>query len=166
MAVLAGTYCELGGRGASGVLRLTALLSASAALLTGCGRGVTVSPPTPTLQAATACQALSAALPARVLGEQRRPIEPESPWTAAWGGSPIVLRCGVPAPVAMQPTSELLTVDSIDWLPETLDRGALFTTVGRTAYVEVTVPTMYAPEARALTDLAAAVRTAVPPVGA
>ena len=39
--------------------------------------------------------------------------------------------------------------------PSRRQRRHLFTTIGRTAYVEVGVPTHYTPEANALVDLAA-----------
>jgi hypothetical protein len=42
-------------------------------------------------------------------------------------------------------------------LPEQLERGYLFTTVGRAPAVEVSVPDAYRPESDALVDLAPAV---------
>ena len=58
-----------------------------------------------------------------------------------------------PAPTALTPTSQLLTVDGVDWLPEQLTAGYLFTTVGRQVNVEVAVPDAYTPEADVLVDL-------------
>jgi len=98
-----------------------------------------------------------AALPGRVDGQTRVDRTPESLLTAAWGDPAIVVRCGVATPEALQPTSQLVTVDGIDWLPENLASGYRFTTVGRLANVEVTVPDHYAPEADALVDLAATI---------
>ena len=86
---------------------------------------------------------------------------PSSTLTAAWGSSLIVLRCGVGRPGALVPTSELTTVDNVDWLPERLAHGVRFTTVGRLANVEVTVPDTYAPEASALADLSPAIEQTV-----
>jgi len=60
--------------------------------------------------------------------------------TAAWGATPVVLRCGVGRPGALTATSQLTTVDGVDWLPERLQHGVRFTAIGRVAYVEVTVP--------------------------
>jgi hypothetical protein len=76
-----------------------------------------------------------------------------------------VLRCGVPTPAALAPTSQLLTVDGVDWLPEQLTHGYLFTTVGRSVNVEVSVPDAYSPEAGALADLAPSIAATIPPSG-
>ena len=56
-----------------------------------------------------------------------------------------MLRCGVGVPAALTPTAELVTVDGVDWLPEPLTAGYLFSTVGRVVVVEVAVPDTYAP---------------------
>ena len=96
------------------------------------------------------------ALPRTVAGQDRRTTTPEG-LTAAWGDPPIVLRCGVPRPAALMPTSQLVTVDGVDWFAEPLSNGYLFTTYGRAAYVEVAVPSAYQPPAAVLTELAAAV---------
>ncbi len=72
-----------------------------------------------------------------------------------------MLRCGVATPAALTPTSQLLTVDGVDWLPEELSAGYLFTTVGRSLNVEVSVPGAYSPESDALVDLSTAVAATV-----
>ena len=74
----------------------------------------------------------------------------------------MVLRCGVGVPSALTPTSTLQVINDVDWLPEELSAGYLFTTVGRTASVEVSVPDAHRPEANALVDLAAAIGSRVP----
>ena len=51
-----------------------------------------------------------------------------------------------------------------DWFAEQLTHGVRFTTTGRDAYVEVTVPDADAPEAGVLGDLAQAIRSSVPTV--
>ena len=89
-------------------------------------------------------------------------MQPPSPQTAAWGGAPIVLRCGVGPPAALQPTSELTTIDGIDWLPEQVDGASRYTTVGRVANVEVSVPADDQPAANVLVDLSAAINRADP----
>ena len=63
------------------------------------------------------------------------------------------MRCGVANPAALTPTSQLVTVDGVDWLPEQLTEGYLFTSVGREVNVEVSVPDDYSPEADVLVDL-------------
>ena len=42
-----------------------------------------------------------------------------------------MLRCGVGTPAALQPTSELTTIDGVDWLQEDADSATRWTTVGR-----------------------------------
>jgi uncharacterized protein DUF3515 len=128
-------------------------------------RPVAVEPASPSGAAAAACRALHDALPSQVGGLAGRPTTPASATTAAWGDTPILLRCGVGRPAGLEPTSELTTVDGVDWFPQQLTHGYRFTTVGRTAFVEVTVPDADGPEVRALVDLAPAVTHAVPATG-
>ena len=132
--------------------------------LSGCGGGpAKVAPPVPTsAPAARACAALSAALPDVLDGHNARSTEPDSELTAAWADPAIVLRCGVATPPELRPTSELYTINDIDWLPVDTDRGWRFTTVGRIANVEVTVPNRYEPAVNPLVDLAAAIAATVP----
>jgi hypothetical protein len=132
--------------------------------LAACSRPVEVAVPTPSAGAAAVCNDVMAALPGTVLDQPTADRTPESPFTAAWGSPPIVLRCGVTTPSGLQPTSQLATVNSVDWLPERSGDGYRFTTVGRTANVELVVPGAYAPEADALVDLAATVRAHDPTV--
>ncbi len=108
------------------------------------------------------CTELSTQLPDTVAGQEARATEPESPFTAAWGTPAIVLRCGVPRPAALGRTSQLTSINDVDWFAEELTKGYLFTTFGRQAYVEVTVPDDYAPEAGPVTEISAAVTAAVP----
>jgi hypothetical protein len=144
-------------------------LVAALALLTvtACSSGLPVSPPDPlpTGAAAYACSTLHGRLPDEVSGQTVTATEPQSPLTSAWGTPSIVLRCGVGVPAALTPTSQLLTVDGVDWLPEKLTAGYLFTTVGRAVNVEVSVPSAYTPEADALADLSPAVAAAIPASG-
>ena len=74
-------------------------------------------------------------------------------FSAAWGKPAIVLRCGVAAPPGLTPTSECLEVNGVGWYAEEATGGMIFTTIGRAAFVEVSVPTKYAPESGALVDL-------------
>ena len=120
-----------------------------------------MTPPAADASTRAVCARVTAALPQSVAGQDRRATTPQGP-TAAWGDPPIVLRCGVPRPAALTPTSQLLTVDGVDWFAEPLTGGYLFTTYGREANVEVAVPAAYAPESGPLADLAAAVAASVP----
>jgi hypothetical protein len=118
--------------------------------------------PTPDASAAAACRQLAGAWPTTVLDHQAVDVSPSSALTHAWGDPAIVARCGVATPSALQPDSQLATVNGVDWLPEQTGDGYRFTTVGRVANVEVTVPDHYAPEATALVDLAAAIKQTNP----
>lgn len=84
-------------------LRVPALsVLASVLALAGCTPGDSVArvdpPPTPPADVAGFCAALHKELPETVAGLARAEAAPESDLTAAWGGSAIVLRCGIPKP--------------------------------------------------------------------
>lgn len=133
-------------------------------LLAGCSRGLPVPPPEPQPSGSAyfACANLKAQLPERVLGNGTTATTPWSSLTTAWGDPAIVLRCGVPAPAALTPTSQLITIDGVDWFPEQLERGYLFTTYGLSLNVEVAVPSAYSPEADALTEISASIAETIP----
>ena len=134
---------------------------------TACSSGLPVQPPNPppTGAAAFGCSAIHGRLPDRVAGQTVTAITPKSPLTSAWGTPAIILRCGVGVPKALTPTSQLLTVDGVDWLPEQLTKGYLFTTVGRGISVEVSVPDAYSPEADALADISPVIASLDPMTG-
>lgn len=124
----------------------------------GCDSGVPVAVPSPAPEVATACEPLVAAVPGKVLDAKRRDATPPSRLTAAWGDPPIELTCGVAPPAAMATAmSQCFEVNGVGWYAEPAVNGYIFTTVGRKLYVEVTVPTHYAPEANALTELSDAI---------
>ncbi|MBO3746304.1 DUF3515 family protein [Streptosporangiaceae bacterium NEAU-GS5] len=106
-------------------------------MASACSGTVRVDPPTPSPEAAAACERLAAALPTTLDGAAREPSEPASPYVAVWGG--IALRCGVPRPVSMSPTDQVSDVNGVGWYPDP-KRPALFTAIDLDAYVEVTVP--------------------------
>jgi Protein of unknown function (DUF3515) len=141
---------------------------AAGALLTvlaGCGIGAVQVPvpPNPPPAVARLCDTLRAKLPAKLHGRSRRATTPRSPLVTAWGSPAIVLRCGVPRPIALQPTSELVVINGVSWLPVPPDRPVTFTAVGRLAYVEVTVPGAYQPPGDVLIELAGQIKAAIPP---
>jgi hypothetical protein len=150
------------------------LLAPAAALVVavaGCGSGgpVAVSPPSPSGATAAICRALHARLPAKVDGLTEAATQPASQYTAAWGDPAVVLRCGVARPQVLtpgtptyDPTTDVLSVNNVSWLPDQLSSGYTFTTSDRQAFIEVTVPAQYAPEVNPLTDLAAAIAKADP----
>jgi len=131
----------------------------------GCGQDpVKVQSPELTSSAREVCDRLVPALPDRVDGADRRETT-QPALTAAWGDPPLVLRCGVTRPADLSPTSEILEVEGVEWFLVESGAGYTFTTVGRTAHVELTVPAeVDRSEATApLVDLAAAVAGHDPP---
>jgi len=129
-------------------------------ILSGCGGAVQVEPPTPEPAAAAACRALAERLPARLDGTDRAESTPASPYVAVWGEGRIALRCGVPRPVTMAATDQVPEIDGVAWYADPA-RPALFTAIGRTAYVEVTIAREHVPQ-NVLVDLAAPIKAALP----
>jgi hypothetical protein len=97
------------------------------------------------------CTALLAALPPALDGPDgplpSRPIgEPVQAGARAWAAAPrpVVLRCGLPRPQELTPTSQLLVVNGVQWLK--LDDGVpdpdvfTYVAVDRPAYVALTSP--------------------------
>lgn len=145
------------------------MASAAALMLTGlvcaCGdAAVSVTPPTPSDASVTdTCSALKDALPARLQGLHTSKTMPESDLTAAWtdaAGNVVTLRCGVES--FDTATSEIFSVNDIDWSPVERERGTSFVTVGRAVTVQVDVPIALRPEASYLVPLADAIASAVP----
>lgn len=133
-------------------------------VLAGCGGPgpVPVTPPTPGAEAAAACAKLQEAFPDKVDEGKRRETSPESALTAAWRDPAVVLRCGVADP-PVRPTTQLRTINDVDWYTADFEVTGphVYTTVGRVANVELTIPDGRLP-AGALVDLADAVKLAVP----
>jgi len=146
------------------------VLPAVLALLAGgCGGpdAVQVDPAAPPPAAKRVCAKLVAALPDHLDDAERRPTRPEGAPTAAWGDPPLVLRCGVAKPADLGPSSEILEVDDVEWFLAESAAGYTFTTVGRRAYVALTVPPSVrrADATAPLVDLAPAVSRHDPPRG-
>ncbi|MEU5989635.1 DUF3515 domain-containing protein [Spirillospora sp. NPDC047418] len=140
---------------------LAAGLAAVAVLAAACGGGaVQVPVPSPDAAGSRLCQGLR--LPEKVHGQERRDTSPNSPLTAAWGSPAIALRCGVPRPAALRPTSQLVTINGIDWFGTPTDRPVTWTAVGRQAYVEVTVPPKYDPAGDVLIELGPSITSTIP----
>lgn len=120
-----------------------------------------MSDPRPTGIVASVCTDLMTALPSTVLDEDRREVQPGQ-FSAAWGDPTITLRCGGPPPPTLTEASQCFEVNGVGWFAEQGSGGYLFTTIGRSAFVEIGVPSSYAPEANALVDVAAAITAQVP----
>ncbi|MFF3312038.1 DUF3515 domain-containing protein [Streptomyces sp. NPDC002952] len=127
--------------------------------------------PSPGENAARLCRNLDKVLPEKVDGLEREDPEPRSALTAGWGGPAIILRCGVERPAKMvdpkvangdDPDAVGGGVNGVGWLMEELGGGKTrFTTSGRLAYVEVTVP-KDRDDSAVLVDLAKPVKKAIP----
>ncbi|HET8561489.1 MAG TPA: DUF3515 domain-containing protein [Marmoricola sp.] len=102
------------------------------------------------------CPDLVKALPGHVSDQARRRVA-GSPYAAAWGDPPIILRCGVGRPHGFDRFSTCQTANGIDWYvppsdyPEHAD--VLMTTVYREPAVEVHLPAGYRPPVNAMVDL-------------
>lgn len=123
-------------------------------LLASCAAAVP--DPTPDDAAAAVCDKVMAALPDEVAGQTRN--KPDQRFVRQWGGPPIVVRCGIPRPDALQPTSRCDVVNDVGWFAQTEGDDMRFTTIGREIYLDVFVPWQYRPEANVLVDLADAVK--------
>jgi hypothetical protein len=75
-----------------------------------------------------------------------------------------VLRCGVVRPAGLTTTSELVEVNGVAWFLDERPSAYVFTATGRSAYLQVRVPSSVdRTEATApLVDLAAAVKRSLP----
>lgn len=150
-------------------LRLLALPAVPVLLvLAGCAPGEAGAdvqpPPAPPADVARLCAALHEELPKTVAGLARTGTAPASDLTAAWGGSAIVLRCGVPKPPKMaDPEQDGVHVNGVAWLLEQTGGGGFrFTTGMRLAYTEVLVDKEHATDAGMLVGLSEAVAKTVP----
>jgi hypothetical protein len=118
------------------------------------------------------CITLLAALPVELAGPDGplapRPIAEAAqlPGVQAWAATPrpVVLRCGLPRPAELTPTSELLEVNGVRWLE--LDDGlpapvqVSYIAVDRPVYVALTTPV--AAGSAPLQEVSDVVRTALP----
>lgn len=126
-------------------------------LLTSCSQWLTVEAgPTGSV---LFCTNLSQALPVEVADELIRATSSSDQGVTAWGDPAIVLRCGVKLPESYTPTSQLLTTNGIEWLPEKLSQGQRFTTINTTELIEVNIPANYESVSGILIDLAKAFPT-------
>ncbi len=139
---------------------------AACAALSACARPVEVSPPEAAPDISSACARFTAALPQEIdTAGDLRDTTPESDLTAAYGDPPVGIRCGVPTPTTLAPTSTLVRIDEIDWYPEELTAGWRLTSVGRQANVEITVPDELGPAPSVAADLSPTIEATIPPSG-
>ena len=117
---------------------------------------VRVAAPPASAAAARSCPAFLATLPLTLTDLAARPVDSPSPYVAAWGEPPVLLRCGVPRPPGFVVGAQTIVVNGVAWYPEPHGARTVWTAVDRPVYVEVTVPTGYAsgPVAELSTGLA------------
>lgn len=147
-----------------------ACLAAVALLALGCSSSGSVpveGVDTTDLSAAevAACARLLDALPELVDGLQRRQVEPEGAYAAAWGDEPVVLRCGVGVPTGFDEYSSCQITNGVAWfIPDAQITGepvdVVMTTVGRSPGIEVRLPADHFPPANAMVDLGPAIKQA------
>ena len=133
--------------------RLVLLLGAL--LLAACSPGLGVDAYPKAAGSEVDCKALYADAPQKVAGQDSILVKDDT--AVAWGAPPIILRCGVEKPDALDRTSACYPVRGVDWFSETTSDGFVFTTIGRRFYVSVEVPKDYDPASDALADVAAAI---------
>ncbi|SDK85071.1 Protein of unknown function [Actinopolyspora mzabensis] len=66
---------------------------------------------------------------------------PKPAGTVAWGDAehdPVSLRCGLTAPAELKPTSELMVISGVSWLPISSGETTTWLAVDRPVYVAVT----------------------------
>lgn len=137
------------------VIGLTGLTGLS--MVSGCSQQLTVDPG---LNGESAyCIELTRSLPVEIAGELIRSTSASDSGVTAWGDPAIVLRCGVARPETLLPTSQLIAVNGVDWLPEKLTNGQRFTSVNTLEHVEVNIPSDYESASGILVDLADAFPT-------
>ena len=115
---------------------------------------------------ARSCTALLEALPSSVSDQKARQVHDAGGYAAAWGDPPIVLRCGVQRPAAMDRFASCQVVNGVGWfIPESQssDAPVTLTTMDRAVFVQVRIPRDYFPPAATMVDLGPAVRRTLPP---
>lgn len=140
---------------------IPAALASLALVASGCTSGVLVDAYPREPGTADLCDMLVADLPIEVAGQDRREVAQDVP-AGAWGEVPVVLRCGVPEPDDLEPTSPCYEVEGVGWFEEETGGGRVFTTIGRAANVSVEVPAPVQPAADVLVDLGGAIAKHVP----
>ena len=147
----------------AGVVACLAALGVTAACSSGAVEVTGVTSTDVSSTDASACKDLREALPERVDGLERRAVEPEDAYAAAWGDPPVVLRCGVHEPPAFDEYSSCQITNGVAWfIPDEQITGEpvdiTMTTVGRSPVVEVRLPAEHFPPANAMVDLAPALK--------
>jgi hypothetical protein len=105
---------------------------------------VPVAAPPASAGAARYCPRFLAGLPLRLADLAARPVESPSPYVAAWGEPPVLLRCGVARPPGFAVGAQTIVVNGVAWFPQPRGNRTVWTAVDRPVYIEASVPTGYA----------------------
>jgi hypothetical protein len=135
---------------------------------------VTVTASTPDDATLGKCAQVLSALPVQIdastaagaatLAPRRVVATPANAQVVAWGDPAVVLVCGVTRPAALVPNSSNLLAgfNDVFWLPTTSKSQTVFTTVDRSIYIQVTVPS--AQDVQPLPIIATAIAKVLPAV--
>jgi len=134
-----------------------AAISLCMAMLSGCSQTLSIDPGP--FGENPYCIHLMSRIPVELGGALIRTTDAGAEGVAAWGDPAIVMRCGVIQPPSLEATSQLFTINEIDWLPEELTSGQRFTSMNTPSFVEVNIPEGYDPASGVLVDLAPALAT-------
>lgn len=124
----------------------------------------------PDLDQATeaACDPVLAAMPVTLEGLAPRVVTPGGPSILAWGDPPVVLRCGVPRPDGLAPGVGYQAIEvgalnqpQVGWLPVTSGSTTTYTTVDRSVYLSLQVPTGRVAELQTVSTIMAPLLPAV-----
>lgn len=125
--------------------------------LAGCTNTVSLTPgPQGT---SSYCAEVESSAPVSVANQLIRETSPQDSGVLAWGDPVITLTCGVMRPSSLEATSQLISVNGVDWYPEKLTRGQRFTSVNTPEFVQVDIPAFYESASGVLVDLATALAT-------
>jgi len=123
----------------------------------GCAQHLTIEPGAG--GGSSFCGNLVSGLPVELGNQLIRSTKPADSGIAAWGDPAIVLKCGVSAPASMTASSQLISINGVDWFQESLTNGNRFTSVNTSEFIEINIPNAYEPAAGLLIDLANAFPT-------
>jgi len=136
--------------------------------LAGCAKEpVSIDQVTVTADDLARCEALVAALPEELDGQDRRAVAPSAALGAAWGDPAIVLTCGVSVTIPRQATCA--ETDGVGWYvpaaasdDQTVDIDMV--TIGLRPAVSVHVPADYRPPPTIMVQLAPALKQTLAPI--
>ncbi|MET0188444.1 MAG: DUF3515 domain-containing protein, partial [Pseudonocardia sediminis] len=112
---------------------------------------IDIGPATDPSASSAACAGLLRILPVSLPSDggslEPRPVEPAVAGARAWASAPepVILRCGVPRPSELGPSSPLILVNGVNWLPlpdaaGVTTRTTTYAVVDRGVYLTLSAP--------------------------